>query len=110
MKIFCVRHWAGVNEPTTAASLCLLSQEEGMPWCHENYWTKAGWYPLWFSLLLQHYRTIFHSSAKFREILGACQRSTDMFCRPWESILPVPLEKLCGCYGSTVLTGLLAVT
>jgi len=26
----------GVNEPTTAASLCLASQEECMPRCHEN--------------------------------------------------------------------------
>jgi len=26
----------GVNEPTTAASLCFVSQEECMPRCHEN--------------------------------------------------------------------------
>ena len=26
--------------------------------------------------------------ANFREILGACQRSKDMFCRPRESVLP----------------------
>jgi len=38
-----------VNEPTTAASLCLVSQEEYMPRCRENNWTKAGWYPMWFS-------------------------------------------------------------
>jgi len=26
----------GVNEPTTVASLCFVSQEECMPRCHEN--------------------------------------------------------------------------
>jgi len=51
-----------VNGPTTAASLCLVSQEECMPWSHENNWTKAGWYPVRFSLLPLHYRTNFHSS------------------------------------------------
>ena len=38
----------GVNEPTTAASLCFVSREECMLRCCENYWTKAGWYPVWF--------------------------------------------------------------
>jgi len=38
-----------VSKPTTAASLCFVSQEKCMPRCRENSWTKAGWYPVWFS-------------------------------------------------------------
>ena len=41
----------GVNEATIATSLCLISLEECMPRCHENNWTKAGWYPVRFSSL-----------------------------------------------------------
>ena len=78
----------GVNEPTTAVSLCFVSQEECMPRCRENNWTRAWWYPVRFASWPQHYRTNFHSSANFQEILGACQRCLPMFCRPLESIWP----------------------
>jgi len=37
-----------VNEATTAASLCLFSQEECMPRCRENNLTIAEWYPVCF--------------------------------------------------------------
>jgi len=39
----------GVNEPTSEASFCLASQEERMPKCCENNWSKGGWYPVRFS-------------------------------------------------------------
>ena len=72
----------GVNEPTTAASLCIISQEGCMPRCRENNWTKTGWYPVRFLSWPQHYKPHFHSPANFLEILGACQRRMHIFCRP----------------------------
>ena len=76
----------GVNEPTTAASLCQVSQKGCMSRCRKNNWTKAGWYPTRFSSRPLHYRTNFHFPANFQEMLGACQRLIHMFCRPGEGI------------------------
>jgi len=39
----------GANEPSTAASLCLVSQKECLSKWRKNNWTKAGWYPVLFS-------------------------------------------------------------
>jgi len=146
----------GVNEPTTAASLFLVSQEECMPWRHENNWTKAGWYPfisvasgggkglclppkfleniviLCFERRFSKQNSVIHlksniltpsqflgwlrhcthcgfrcrrstteqivTPVNFREILGACQRSIDMFCprESMESILPGSSWKVLG--------------
>ena len=79
----------GVNEPITAVSLCLVSQEECMPWCHGNNWAKAGWYPVRFSLLPQHYRTNFHSSANFSEILENPREFLDVGLRQWCVLSPL---------------------
>jgi len=39
----------GANEPSTAASLCLVSQKECLSKWRKNNWTEAGWCPVLFS-------------------------------------------------------------
>ena len=71
----------GVKEPTTPSYLCLASQEECMPRSRENNWTKAGYTQCGFRCCRSTTEQI-SIPENFREILGACQGSIDMFCRP----------------------------
>jgi len=56
-----------------------------------NNWAKSWGYLVRFSSCTLHYRSKFHSSVNIRESLRVCQKCLRIFCRPWESIWPVPV-------------------
>ena len=99
----------GVNELTTAVSLCVVCQEECMLVCYDA--TKIiesklddtqGGFRCCRSTTEQ-----ISTPSNFREILGACQRKTSFgdLGKVWKVYCRVSREKFCGCCGGTLLTG-----
>ena len=91
-----------INEPTTAASLCLTSQEERMPRCRENNWIKAGWYPERLSSRPYHYIKISTLQQIFEKSWEHAKDVDNCFVDLGKVYGRVPREKLWGVFGGVV--------
>jgi len=95
----------GVNEPTTAASLCFVSQKECMPRCHEKIEPKLDDSSCGFCRGCNTKETISTLQQIFKNSWDDAKDLYTCFVDLGKVYGLVLREKLWGCYGSTVLTG-----
>ena len=87
-----------MNEPTTPSSLCLVSQEGRMPWCHENDWTQAGYTQCGFRCC----RSITEQISTLSKFSKSWEHAKEVYTcfvnlgKVWEVHFWLPREKFCG--------------